>query len=85
MVTGTGPGAAMEKCTPVRSMRVDGPGAARSSMFSMNTAATIESSMRKTVPVARAARHTPGGAMASGSFGGEGDVEEVPDRGEDKL
>ena len=41
MVTGTGDGAAMEKNTPVRSIRVDGPGAWRSLKLSTNSAETM--------------------------------------------
>ena len=41
MVTGTGDGAAIENIAPVRSMRVDGPGAWRISKFSTKRAETI--------------------------------------------
>ena len=41
MVTGAGDGAAIENIAPVRSMRVDGPGAWRSSKFSTNSADTM--------------------------------------------
>ncbi len=40
-MTGTGDGAAMENIAPVMSMRVDGPGACRTSKFSTNSAETI--------------------------------------------
>ena len=40
-VTGGAEGAGAEKCTPVRSIRVDGPGTGRSSISSVNRAATI--------------------------------------------
>ena len=41
MVTGTGDGAAIENCTPVRSIRVDGPATWRRSILSMKTAARM--------------------------------------------
>ena len=41
MVTGTLDGAAIENIAPVRSIRVDGPGAWRISKFSTNRADTI--------------------------------------------
>src|SRR6478752_4788869 len=41
MVTGAGDGAAIEKNTPVRSMRLDGPGASRMLKLSTNRADTI--------------------------------------------
>src|SRR5829696_5380263 len=41
MVTGAGEGAAIENIAPVKSMRVDGPGAWRISKFSTNSAETI--------------------------------------------
>ena len=40
-MTGTGDGAAIENIAPVRSMRVDGPGAWRISKFSTKSATTI--------------------------------------------
>ncbi len=47
-MTGTGEGAAIENIAPVRSMRVDGPGAWRSSKFSTKSADTM--CMAVTVP-----------------------------------
>ena len=41
IVSGAGSGAAIENIAPVRSMRVDGPGAWRSSKFSTNSADTM--------------------------------------------
>ena len=41
IVTGTGPGAAIENITPVMSIRVDGPGAWRMLNSSTNRAETI--------------------------------------------
>ncbi len=41
MVIGSGPVAGAENCTPVRSMRVEGPGTERRSMPSMKRAATM--------------------------------------------
>src|SRR5688572_14201793 len=53
MVTGAGDGAAIENIAPVRSMRVDGPGAWRNSKFSTNRAETICIAANLASPVGR--------------------------------
>src|SRR5437016_9552166 len=53
-VTGGGAGAGSENMIPIRSMRVDGPGTGRKSMFSTNSAATMSMRAEVTVGLMRA-------------------------------
>src|SRR4051812_40826536 len=67
IVTGAGDGAAMEKNTPVRSMRVEGPGASRRLKLSTNRADTISIVTNRTHAGARP--NTAGRRFSSGGDG----------------
>ena len=75
-MSGAGDGAAIENIAPVRSMRVDGPGACRISKFSTNRADTMcmdaeGTEARDGVSRAEVVRHQPGqlGRTGAGSRG----------------